>query len=124
MTSQAQHLWYSEKSLRVIARMPEQAQGRQQPDALLAALPQVLASTRDAQRPVRGSALVTLAACLGALGMRVLPQLAPVVDGVLSAAASAAAALPDPQKATPADAAQPKQAIQLSCLDSCRTTSS
>lgn len=71
-----------------------QAHGRQQPTALLESLPAVLDATRDGAGAVRGSALATTAAFLGALGTRVLPQLAPAVAAVLSAAEAAAAALP------------------------------
>lgn len=86
--------------------LPDQAQGQQQPDALLAALPAVAASTRDAQRAVRGSALVALAAALGALGTRVLPRLGETVDALLAAADSAIAGLPEEgERAAPITAA-------------------
>lgn len=87
--------------------------GREHPDLVLAALPSALAATTDAQRPVRSSALATVAACAAALGTRSLPQLVPLVTAVLSAVETAGNAL------TAAEEAQPEQAEALDAVRCC-----
>lgn len=86
--------------------------GGERPDLVLAALPSALAATRDGQRPVRSSALAIVAACVGALGTRALPQLVPLVTAVLSAVEAAGSALAAADRAQPSTQAKAQDAVR------------
>ncbi len=92
--------------------------GKERPDLVLAALPSALAATRDAQRPVRSSALATVAACTAALGTHALPQLVPLVTSVLLAVEAAGTALAAADDAQPAPKAKARNAVRSTTLKS------
>ena len=69
--------------------------GKARPDAVMAALPAVLACAGDVTAPaaVRGSALVALAATVQAVGMRLVPLLPAAMKALLAAGLAAASRL-------------------------------